>query len=169
MTTKHPWVPFWETDFWADPDLQRRHAPFPQQNWAFSHTQGVPIILEGKWSCEKDDKGRITGWKQDPSKVRNYDNDLPLTWDLVKAAVADARANGISLKEAVAKRVDPEDPRFPRQFFINFAAAPEVMVAPVGVVEDQKTQRQNEAAAAEFWAKIKQGTKKPAPGATAKA
>lgn len=159
--TPRAWVPIWETGFWQDPKLLANHAPFKDQNWAFSHRHGVPIILEAKWNHEKDDKGRVIRWLCTPGTVKNFDKDLPITWAIVQAAVAESRATGCSMKEAVARLVDTEDVNVPRAYFINFAAAPEVKCAAPGEVEKQKDGAAQAKAADEFWLKIK-GKPKPA-------
>ena len=92
-----PWVPLWETGTWADGNLRESCAPMSQWPWAFSHHQGIPIMLESKWTRLKDASGKTEGWHQDTSKIKNYHGDLRLTWDQVQKAVEISRRDDISL------------------------------------------------------------------------
>lgn len=163
-SAKRPWVPVWERNFWQDPQLLAQHAPFHQQNWAFSNYHGVPIMLEAKWTRLKGADGNTVGYRCEA--VRNYNDDLPISWAVVQKAVADARKFNISLKEAVAKQVDVNDPAVPPIRFIKFAQAPDVMCAEEGA-EEKKEDPDAKRKSDEFWSKIKGGTPKKASATVA--
>ena len=149
-----PWVPLWETGTWADGNLRDSCAPMSMWPWAFSHHQGIPIMLESKWTRLKDINGRTEGWQQDTSKIKNYHSDLRLTWDQVQKAVEIARRDDISLKAAVAGLVDRNDPQVPPEHFIRFAQAPEVKVLPKSEAVKTQNAEAQKAAADAYWAKV---------------
>jgi hypothetical protein len=130
--------------------------------WAFSHHQGIPIMLESKWTRLKDNNGRTEGWQQDTSKIKNYHGDLCLTWDQVQRAVDIARRDDISLKAAVAGLVDRQDPKVPPEHFIRFAGAPEVKVLPKSEAVQSQNAETQKAAADAYWAKV--AVEKPKKG-----
>jgi len=149
-----PWVPLWETGTWADGNLRDSCAPMSQWPWAFSHHQGIPIMLESKWTRLKDSSGKTEGWHQDTSKIKNYHGDLRLTWEQVQRAVDIARRDDISLKAAVAGIVDRHDPAVPPEHFIRFAGAPEVKVQPKSEAVLALGVEAQKAAADAYWAKV---------------
>lgn len=159
-TPKKPWVPFWETSLWQDQDLLKRHAPKEIQNWAFSSHQGIPIILEAKWNWVVDEETKKKTPRCDRATIRNYGNDLTIPWDVVKRAVDEARRDNISIKMAVARLIDLEDPTVPPIRYTNFALAPDVMVASVNSEEAAPTEKLKKQKADAFYAEIKKGTKK---------
>jgi len=156
-----PWEPLWETPAWQDDTLRGKHAPMSQWAWAFSWRQGIPVPLQTKWTVERDSKGKVDKWVRDDSKLSNPDKDLQIPWSVVQAATEESRNTGISLKAAVAKRVDPNDPNIPPVVFVNFARAPEVRVMTREEVSSGPTESEKQAAANDFWSKIKAGTAAP--------
>lgn len=152
---------------WQDPKLLASYAPKEIQNWAFSGKHGVPIILEAKWTQEKDDRGRVLRYICDRTKVFNNDNDLRITWEIVRDSLAESRATGASIKDCVAKRVDMDDPNVPKSQYIRFANAPDRFAAPKSDVEVKKDFAGAEAAAKEYWDRIAASKKKPKDPTTA--
>lgn len=78
-----------------------------------------------------DKAGNVTGWSVDRAKAINPDGDLLISWEQAKTATDNARAQGVSIKEALALMIDTNDPTIPPIQFINFAKAPDVFVANI--------------------------------------
>lgn len=162
-STGEPWEPLWETGMWQDETIRLKHPPFSQWVWAFSWRQGIPVMLHARTSVERDSKGRVEKWVVDRAKASNPDQDLIIPWSVVEGAVRECRASKISLKEAIAKHIDPSDPTIPPQHFINFANAPDVFVKSPEEMNADPKQAEKAAIAQRFWDTVKAGkTAKPA-------